>query len=99
MATMAVTRMTNLDLRGDVLPTVKDMRAIGNLAIQRIWTRTKAGIAADGQPFAAYSPGYEKRRVKHGRPAQPDLQVSGEMLRAMTLVEVTPTRVTIGFSY
>jgi hypothetical protein len=98
MASVTVRRY-QLDLRPSVLPTAEDMKAIGLLAIQRIWTRTKQGRDVDGRPFAPYADGYEKQRTDAGRPSRPDLQVSGEMLRAMTVTDITPQSVTIGFTW
>ena len=63
----------------------EDMAAVGQLVRQRIVERTARGVDASGQPFAAYSEGYAKRkREELGASGSPDLMVSGEMLRNIT---------------
>lgn len=70
------------------------------VAIMRI--RTQAGQSADGNAFAPYSPAYARYRAKKGRGTNPDLTFTGEMLRAMDVLEVADTgdkvRATIGFT-
>ena len=74
------------------------MREAGLLARERIYRRTVAGRDADNLPFAPYSKAYaELKQAAVGRTGV-TLQLSGAMLNAMTLTEVTPTSVTIGFS-
>lgn len=72
------------------LVTREDMAAVGQLVRQRIVERTARGVDASGQPFAAYSEGYAKRkREELGASGSPDLMVSGEMMRNIT-IEVRP---------
>lgn len=72
------------------LVTRDDMAAVGALVRRRIEERTARGVDASGQPFAAYSDGYGKRkREKMGASGVPDLYVSGGMLGAIT-IEVRP---------
>lgn len=72
------------------LVTRDDMAAVGALVRQRIVERTARGVDASGQPFAAYSPDYaERKREELGGSGSPDLMVSGEMLRNIT-IEVRP---------
>lgn len=69
------------------------MREVGLLARETIRRRTAAGISVDGTPFAPYSPAYAKRK---GGTAV-NLAVSGQMLNALQIVDVTETTVTLGF--
>lgn len=72
------------------LVTRDDMAAVGQLVRQRIIERTARGVDASGQPFAAYSPDYaERKREELGGSGSPDLMVSGEMMRNIT-IEVRP---------
>ncbi len=76
------------------LTTADDMREIGLLVRERIYRRTVSGIDAEGQPFAPYSPDYAK--VKGS--SRVDLQVSGNMLNHMTIVDVSEDSVTLGWN-
>lgn len=79
------------------LVTREDMEQIGYLARERILRRTKRGVGPNGEPFAAYSEGYAKARAKAGLATEPvALEVSGEMLRAITVVAGEKI-VTLGF--
>lgn len=74
------------------------MREIGLLARETIVRRTARGIAADGAPFQPYSAAYTRRKAKElGRASPVNLSVSGGMLGALQIVEVTETTVTLGF--
>ena len=74
------------------------MREVGLLARERILRRTAAGEDVRGYPFRRYSAGYEKRKDKAVGVRGVNLQVSGEMLRAIGIVEVTENSVTLGFT-
>ncbi len=74
--------------------TVQDWRRVGILARERIITRTQQGQDQDGQDFAPYSPGYAALKAELGASARPNLQLSGEMLRSIT-VEPDDTGVTL----
>ena len=76
------------------LTTSELMREVGLLARERILRRTAAGMDAEGRPFRAYSEGYAKQKGT----TRVDLKLSGAMLNAITLVEVTDDSVTLGFS-
>lgn len=72
------------------LVTRDDMAAVGAFLRERIVSRTARGVDASGQPFAAYSEDYAKRkREEMGASGVPDLYVSGGMLGAIT-IEVRP---------
>lgn len=74
------------------------MREVGQMAIRAIQSRTRQGRDADGQPFAPYAPGYAKRKAQAtGASATPNLTVSGDMLNALQIVEVTDDTVTLGW--
>lgn len=76
------------------LTTADDMREIGLLARERIYRRTVSGIDADGQPFAPYSEAYAKAKGS----SRVDLQVSGNMLNHMQVVDVGDDSVTLGWN-
>ena len=75
---------------------------LADLVIEHIYDRTNAGNDVTGKPFKnKYSKGYENSlagRVggkKEG--GTPNLQLSGDMLAAMTLVEQQRGKVVIGW--
>lgn len=74
------------------------MREVGLLARERIYRRTVSGRDQFDAAFAGYSAGYEERKRQELGSANPvNLQVSGDMLNAMTITEVTENTVTLGF--
>jgi hypothetical protein len=74
------------------------MREIGLQAIRAIQARTRQGRDSSGRAFAPYSPGYAKAKAKAvGGSMTPNLTLSGDMLNALQIVEVTPTSVTLGW--
>lgn len=73
------------------------MREVGLLAREIIRRRTISGISADGTPFAPYSKSYALAKAKALGPGPVNLTVSGAMLNALQVVEVTDTTVTLGF--
>jgi hypothetical protein len=79
------------------LATREDMESLGKLLIERIRRRTLAGQDAEGQPFAGYSAGYAKRKSDALGTTRVDLQISGELLNNLTVVDVTERRVTLGW--
>jgi hypothetical protein len=77
--------------------TKADWEAAGRLARERIIRRTVMGIAPGGSAFAPYSPGYAKAKAEALGSASPvNLQVSGEMLRGIT-VQAFDNRVELSF--
>jgi len=69
------------------------------LARERVIRRTLAGQSSEGVAFVPYSPGYLKAKRKAlGTSGRPNLQASGRMLNEITIVELTDTRGTLGFS-
>lgn len=96
---MSVTiRRTIPDLATMQLVDRADMRAIGLLAIERIRRRTLAGRDVHGQAFEPYSPGYRERKARELGVSGVNLAVSGAMLNALGVVDVTDSSVTIGFT-
>jgi hypothetical protein len=73
------------------------MRELGDLIRERIVRRTLAGQDASGAAFAGYSDGYAKKKSEALGTTRVDLSVSGEMLNAMQVVNVTDRTVTLGF--
>lgn len=96
---MAVTVSRNFGPLADLPLTNKElMREIGLLAREAIVRRTLAGNDADGVPFAPYSAGYAAQKAAELGSASPvNLQVSGRMLQGIAVVDVTDTKVTLGF--
>ncbi len=96
---MPVTVTKNFGPLADIPLTTKElMRELGLLARETILRRTLSGIDADGVPFASYSDGYATQKTNELGSASPvNLQVSGRMLEGITLIEVTDTKVTLGF--
>jgi len=62
----------------------EQMADLGDLAINVIVLRTKAGLDADRKAFVPYTPTYARQRQKIGRSATVDLAVSGHMQQAIT---------------
>lgn len=84
-------------LRDITFSTADLMREIGLLARETIYRRTITGVGVN-RPFRSYSPGYARWKTKNLGSASPvNLQVSGQMLNAMQIVEVTDKSVSIGF--
>lgn len=80
------------------LATRADLREAGLLAIELIRRRTLAGRDANGQAFEPYSPGYRDRKAQELGGGTVNLQVSGAMLNALQIVDLTDEKVTIGFA-
>jgi hypothetical protein len=92
-AKISITRnfsaLQNLQLVGK-----EDMRELGLLARERIIRRTIRGESASGGAFHPYSPAYAKAKGS----SRVDLQVSGNMLNQMGIVDVTENTVTLGWT-
>ena len=93
----------NFSLANLELVSADDMREIGLLMRERIITRTRRGIAADGSAFEPLSPGYAKHKHQAlGGSPRPDLTVSGNLLNQLTITAVqadgTRARVTLGWT-
>ncbi len=74
------------------------MREIGLLARERIYRRTIAGRDVADLAFRPYAAGYALRKAKEVGPGPVNLQLSGAMLNAIVVDEVTENTVTLGFS-
>ena len=66
------------------------LEAIGELIVERIVARTKSGIDRNGIPFKPYSKEYNKS-------GKPDLTLSGIMLDDLSVVSVSPGKITVGY--
>ena len=78
----------------------QDKRAeLADLIIERIVERTDQGKDKDGNPFAKYSKEYkESLDFKNaGKGATPNLQLSGDMLAALKVLDSTRNYITVGF--
>lgn len=81
---------------GDLMST-PTMRKVGEELIKDIVTRTRdQHLDANYRRFAPYSVAYARR--KGVDPAAVDLTRTGQMLDDLLLIEVTPTRLKIGFA-
>lgn len=74
------------------------MREIGLMAREAIIRRTLAGKDANGAAFQPYSASYAATKAKELGVSNPNLQVSGGMLRNLTIVDLTDTNVTLGWN-
>lgn len=71
------------------LVTAEDMRELGLLARERIVARTISGVDANGAPFQPYSDGYAKQKQAALGTTSVNLQVSGNMLNHLQIVDVS----------
>ena len=87
-----------IDLSGYGLsPDQKD--EVADLIIERIVNRTDQGKDKDGRKFPGYSKSYKESldfKVA-GKTNKVDLQLSGDMLAALSVLDKTSRSVTIGF--
>ena len=87
-----------VDLSGyGLTPDEKD--EVADLIIERIVNRTQQGKDKDGQRFSSYSQAYKESldfKVA-GKSNLVDLQLSGDMLAALSILDKTSRSVTIGF--
>jgi hypothetical protein len=87
-----------IDLSGYGLsPDQKD--EVADLIIERIVNRTDQGKDKDGRKFAGYSKSYKESldfKVA-GKTNKVDLQLSGDMLAALSVLDQTSRSVVIGF--
>jgi len=83
---------------GDTLKGDREtMREAALLARERILRRTATGVDAYGMPFRKYSPAYAKAKQRATGTMGVNLMLSGQMLRAIKVLEVKPTRAVLGF--
>lgn len=79
--------------------TVELMQEVGKLARERILRRTAEAVGVDGTPFQPYSAAYAVRKAKEVGAGPVNLQLSGSMLQALVITDVTDHSVTLGFSH
>ncbi|MGE0451718.1 MAG: hypothetical protein AB7Q29_19245 [Vicinamibacterales bacterium] len=95
---MPIEVTTNFDVSDKRFVDRELMREIGLLAREAIVRRTARGVSAEGQPFQPYSAAYARRKAQGLGSASPvNLSVSGGMLGALQIVEISDTSVTLGF--
>ena len=81
-----IVRDTGDDLRRAITFTRADFQAVGQLIRDAIIDRTERGVQANGQRFKPYSQLYAAQRSHEGYDTNTvNLQVSGEMLRAIKI--------------
>lgn len=85
--------LTDLDL-----VTRDDLREVGLLARELIITRTLRGVDVNNLPFAPYSEGYAEQKQAALGTSQVNLQVSGNMLNQIAVVDVDDESVTLGWN-
>jgi hypothetical protein len=83
------TPITDLDKREE----------LADLIIERIVERTDQGKDKDGNAFAKYSKAYKDSLdfKNAGKGSTPNLQLSGDMLAAIKVLESTKNYITVGF--
>lgn len=96
---MGVSVTKNFNLKTLELTDRQLMREVGLLARERIYSRTISGRDEDNQPFRPYSADYKATKQRElGKSSPVNLQLSGGMLNALTILAVTDDSVTLGFS-
>lgn len=80
------------------LSTQDLMREVGLLARERILRRTASGLDQNESPFQPYSAAYAIQKGVYLGQGGVNLQVSGAMLGAIIITDVTENKVTLGFS-
>jgi hypothetical protein len=98
MATSVLVRANFAPLKNLKLSTRELMREVGLLARERIIRRTVSGKNEFGTAFRPYSPGYALQKLQETGSAQVNLQLSGAMLNAITITNVTDDSVELGFA-
>jgi len=78
--------------------TRDDFREIGLLARETIVARTLRGVDAQHVPFAPYSERYAEQKQAALGTSAVNLQVSGNMLNQITIVDVDDESVTLGWN-
>lgn len=81
------------------LSTTELMTEVGLLARERILRRTAQSQDVNGAAFKPYSAAYAVAKAKEVGPGPVNLQLSGGMLGALVITEVTDHSVTLGFSH
>jgi hypothetical protein len=76
----------------------RDLKKIGAEAIRLITRRVTRGMNLSDRPAKALSASWKKHKTKRGKKPIRDLQDSGAMLNALTIIEVGDAEVTIGFT-
>jgi len=74
---------------------------LADLVIEHIYDRTNSGKDVNGRQFKPYSKGYEESlagKIGNKKGATPNLQLSGDMLAAMTLLEQQKGKIVIGWA-
>jgi hypothetical protein len=79
------------------LLTKPDWERVGRMAREKIVLRTRQGRDYNGTPFQRYSAGYAKAKAAEVGAGPVNLQLSGEMLNAIT-VEADNNSVTLAFN-
>lgn len=99
MAKSSVTVSANFRPLAELKLTSREvMREVGLLVRERVVRRTIAGLDENEQHFRPYSAAYALLKGKELGSARVNLQVSGAMLNAIVITELTDDSVTIGFS-
>ena len=87
--------------RADEIPLSTEalMHEVGLLARERVIRRTLSGLDEQELPFYPYSVTYRLRKMAEVGTAEPvNLQLSGDMLNAITIIEIARNTVALGFS-
>lgn len=87
----------NVDIPKDLKPD--ERKQLADLIIEHIFERTSNGVDKNGKKFPAYSKEYMQSldfKVAH-KSKQVNLQLSGDMLAAVELLNHSSGKLTIGF--
>lgn len=76
----------------------RDLVKIGAKAIETIQKRCARGMNINDRPAKPLSSRYRAKKARMGQPPIRNLMFSGSMLGALTVVEATNDRVTVGFT-
>jgi len=97
MASVSLHKSWRVDLAKMPIIDRSVMEMVGREVREVIARRTLAGRDAEGRDFEPYSAGYAERKSEAVGTTRVDLSVSGEMLGAMQVVEITDRKVVIGW--
>lgn len=93
-------RVTELPLEIPKGLTKRQRKEIADLVIEFIVDRTLSGADVNGRPFKKYSKSYQESldfRNAGKSPGKVNLQLSGDMLAALTLLEERDGKIKVGY--
>lgn len=92
-------KIGSLKLKGPNNDYNRFLDIFGAAYISQLKQRVDRGVDIYNNPFLPYSEKYQKLRAEHGRNIQGDyLQLTGQMLQSMSIVDHGRNKIVIGFS-